>query len=106
MSLTPVKNLEIEQQRGVAIIFVLIAHVAWLSPFLFELLIPVFQQYASFGVGVDLFFCISSYVVAKSYCDYFDYYRKREQFWPAARAFWLRRCYRLLPRPGYGNLSV
>ncbi|WP_414651232.1 hypothetical protein, partial [Escherichia coli] len=61
-----------------------------------EQLIPIFR-YASFGVGVDLFFCISGYVVAKSYWEYFDRYRVRGLFWPAARSFWVRRCYRLLP---------
>lgn len=90
------KNREIEQLRAVSIYLVLVAHVIWLSPFIYERVVPLFQ-YASFGVGVDLFFCISGYVVAKSYCDYFDRYRIRGQFWPAARLFWLRRAYRLLP---------
>lgn len=90
------KNLEIEQLRAVSICLVLVAHAILLSPFIAERLMPVFQ-YASFGVGVDLFFCISGYVVARSYCDYFDRHRANGSFWPAARAFWLRRCYRLLP---------
>lgn len=90
------KNHEIEQLRAVSICLVLIAHVILLSPFIYDRLVPLFQ-YASFGVGVDLFFCISGYVVARSYCDYFDRYRTRGQFWPAARLFWLRRAYRLLP---------
>ena len=90
------KNREIEQLRAVSICFVLIAHVGVLSPFIFERVVPLFH-YATFGVGVDLFFCISGYVVARAYCDYFDRYRSREQFWPAARMFWLRRIYRLLP---------
>lgn len=90
------RNLEIEQLRAVSICLVLVAHSILLSPFIYERLIPLFQ-YASFGVGVDLFFCISGYVVAKSYCDYFDLYQTRGQFWTAARAFWLRRAYRLLP---------
>ncbi len=90
------KNGEIEQLRAVSICLVLVAHVILLSPFIYEHMVPIFQ-YASFGVGVDLFFCISGYVVAMSYCDYFDRYRSRGQFWPAARVFWLRRAYRLLP---------
>jgi len=90
------KNREIEQLRAVSICLVLVAHVSLLSPFIYERVVPLFQ-YASFGVGVDLFFGISGYVVAKSYCDYFDRYRSRGQFWPAARMFWLRRGYRLLP---------
>jgi peptidoglycan/LPS O-acetylase OafA/YrhL len=90
------KNREIEQLRAISICLVLVSHVVWLSPFIYERVVPLFQ-YASFGVGVDLFFCISGYVVAMSYCDYFDRYRSRGQFWPAARLFWLRRAYRLLP---------
>lgn len=90
------KNLEIEQLRAVSILFVLIAHVGVLYPFIFERVVNLFR-YATFGVGVDLFFCISGYVVARAYCDYFDHYRGREQFWLAARMFWLRRIYRLLP---------
>jgi peptidoglycan/LPS O-acetylase OafA/YrhL len=96
VSLKPQKNLEIEQLRAVAICLVLVAHVILLSPFIYERVAPLFQ-YASFGVGVDLFFCISGYVVASAYCDYFDRYRELGKFWPSARAFWLRRCYRLLP---------
>lgn len=90
------KNREIEQLRAISICLVLVSHVLWLSPFIYERVVPLFQ-YASFGVGVDLFFCISGYVVAMSCCDYFDRYRTRAQFWPAARVFWLRRAYRLLP---------
>lgn len=91
-----VKNLEVEKLRALSICLVLVAHAILLSPFIAEHLMPVFR-YASFGVGVDLFFCISGYVVARSYCDYFDQHRDAGTFWPAARAFWVRRCYRLLP---------
>ncbi len=90
------KNREIEQLRAVSICFVLFGHLIILSPIIAQFLLPLFP-YASFGVGVDLFFCISGYVVAMSYSDYFDRYRARGEFWPAARMFWLRRVYRLLP---------
>lgn len=90
------RNIEIEQLRAVAICLVLVSHVVLLSPFIADTLLPLFQ-YASFGVGVDLFFCISGYVVAKSYCHYFDFHRGSGSFGVAARAFWLKRCYRLLP---------
>ena len=50
------KNREIEQRRAVSICLVLVAHVILLSPFIAERVVPLFQ-YASFGVGVDLFFC-------------------------------------------------
>ena len=59
-----------------SILFVLIAHVGVLYPFIFKSVVNLFR-YATFGVGVDLFFCISGYVVARAYCDYFDHYRGR-----------------------------
>ncbi|MET1079417.1 MAG: acyltransferase [Pseudomonas sp.] len=96
MSHASIKNLEIEYLRAVSIGLVLLAHSPLLSPFVGEIILPLFQ-YLSLGVGVDLFFCISGFVVSRAYCDYFDRHAARGEFWPAARMFWLRRAYRLLP---------
>lgn len=90
------RNIEIEYLRAVSILLVLVGHVIWLSPYIGEAVTPSFR-YLSFGVGVDLFFCISGYVVSRSYVDYFDRYAGSGNFWAAARGFWLRRAYRLLP---------
>lgn len=90
------KNREIEQLRAVSICFVVFGHSFILSPFVAERIMPLIP-YLGFGVGVDLFFCISGFVVARAYCDYFDRYRDSRQFWLATRMFWLRRIYRLLP---------
>lgn len=89
-------NKEIEYLRALSIILVLISHYSYMFPFILEKL-PSFIQRASFGVGVDLFFCISGYVVSKAYIDYFDKNKSEKIFWPSAISFWLRRCYRLLP---------
>jgi peptidoglycan/LPS O-acetylase OafA/YrhL len=96
LSVLKKKNLEIEYLRAVSICLVLIAHSPLISNVAAENIFPLFK-YLSFGVGVDLFFCISGYVVSRSYFAYFDHYRGVNLFWPAARAFWVRRAYRLLP---------
>lgn len=89
-------NKEIEHLRALSIILVLISHYNYMFPFILEKL-PSFIQRASFGVKVDLFFCISGYVVSKAYIDYFDKNKSEKIFWSSAISFWLRRCCRLLP---------
>lgn len=90
------KNLEIEYLRGIAIGLTLVAHLAMLLPFYTEFFIRVFNVYGM-GAGVDLFFCISGYVVSKAYLDYFDKHRQQGSYGLATLTFWLRRAYRLLP---------
>lgn len=89
-------NTEIEHLRALSIILVMLAHYNFFFPFILEGTAEIVQR-ASFGVGVDLFFCISGYVVSKAYINYFDSTNKSKEFWPRAIAFWLKRCYRLLP---------
>lgn len=90
------KNEEIEKLRAVAILLVLVCHAVWISPVASIILSSYVRDY-SLGVGVDLFFCVSGYVVARSSYDYFDGFRAKGFFWEAACAFWLRRAWRLLP---------
>ncbi len=90
------KNLEIEYLRAVAIGMTLLSHLPVLLPFYQSQLALVFGAYMPW-TGVDLFFCISGYVVTKSYFEYFDRHRERGAFGIAAQSFWLRRIYRLLP---------
>src|SRR5690554_3247511 len=89
-------NNEIEHLRALSIVLVMIAHYNYFFPFILEKM-PRIIQSASFGVGVDLFFCISGYVVSKVHINYFDSHNKVQAFWPSAISFWLKRCYRLLP---------
>lgn len=96
MTIESRKNVEIEYLRAESISMVLVAHSILLSPFIFEKMVPLFR-YVSMGVGVDLFFCISGYVVSSSYFSYFHKHAVRGDFWPAVRIFWMRRAYRLLP---------
>lgn len=89
-------NKEIEYLRALSIILVLISHYSFYFPFIFEKL-PDFIRGASYGVGVDLFFCISGYVVSKAYIEYFDNNISKKIFFPSAISFWLKRIYRLRP---------
>ena len=89
-------NKEIEYLRAPSIILVLISHYSFYFPFIFEKL-PDFIRGASYGVGVDLFFCISGYIVSKAYIEYFDNNISKKIFFPSAISFWLKRIYRLLP---------
>ncbi|WP_152218867.1 acyltransferase [Pseudomonas sp. SCB32] len=90
------KNLEIEYLRGAAIGLTLLCHVPVLLPYYEAFFLKFFGVYMPW-TGVDLFFCISGYVVSKSYLDYFDRHRQQGHFAIAAQSFWLRRVYRLLP---------
>jgi peptidoglycan/LPS O-acetylase OafA/YrhL len=88
-------NSDIQLLRGVAILSVLAAHVAVVLPesLVWSRYIP--GHYAFFW-GVDLFFCVSGYVITGSLLN------MREQFQEArfsrlAGAFWFRRAFRLWP---------
>lgn len=90
------KNVEIEYLRAVAILMTIVTHVSQLLPVHSELLDKLFTVYYPW-TGVDLFFCISGYVVSKAYLDYFDTGINQNRFGIAAVSFWIRRAYRLLP---------
>jgi peptidoglycan/LPS O-acetylase OafA/YrhL len=83
-------NLEIEYLRAVAIILVVVHHagqfLAWK---------PI--AYFGGGTGVDLFFCISGFVICQSFQPFFDRNRRDGKWWRAVRAFWVRRIFRLVP---------
>ncbi|AOK32154.1 hypothetical protein AQ611_22125 [Burkholderia singularis] len=86
-------NQEIQVLRAIAILIVVAHHAVGLffwAP----------QKWEEIGggmwVGVDLFFCVSGYVIAKGL-----YPRIRDKegvdFWRETGAFWLRRLYRITP---------
>ncbi len=89
------KNLEIEALRGVAIIITIAAHLRLLfpwSPVWFE----AFATHFALGVGVDLFFCISGFVIARSAIRSLSQ-NSDKNFRSAAYPFWMRRVWRLWP---------
>lgn len=90
------KNLEIESLRGVAVILTMLSHLTFLLPFHADTMIKIFARWTPW-TGVDLFFCISGYVVSKAYMETFDQRRQQGLYWLAVQSFVIRRVYRLLP---------
>jgi peptidoglycan/LPS O-acetylase OafA/YrhL len=88
------KNAEIEVLRAVAILFTLIQHLSPLLPF--HGLRTILAVKPFFWGGVDLFFCISGYVITRS-LDKSLSGATPQAFCQAVAAFWRRRFFRLAP---------
>ncbi|CAE6800729.1 acyltransferase [Paraburkholderia nemoris] len=86
-------NPEIQALRAFAVLIVIVHHTAGL--FFWD---PA--KWSDIGqgmwVGVDLFFCISGYVIAKSLLPRLEG-KSGVPFWKEVGAFWLRRLYRISP---------
>ena len=83
------KNSDIEVLRGIAVIYVVIFHaygnlIPWRSPELSAL----FVNFGG-GSGVDLFFVISGFVIARTLIPKLDACADRRQFWVTSLAFWI-----------------
>jgi peptidoglycan/LPS O-acetylase OafA/YrhL len=94
------KNREIEILRAVAITYVVASH--WVPHFLgrFGSLGQAFQRYTATWSGVDLFFCISGYVIARSMLTASRALAasgSNTSFASLAAPFWIRRIFRLWP---------
>jgi peptidoglycan/LPS O-acetylase OafA/YrhL len=87
---------DIEVLRAVAVLFVLFQHVGslfpWTSPIL-ELL----YTYLGGTFGVDLFFAVSGFVIARDLIPRLRAAPDRTAAWRIMLAFWLRRIWRLWP---------
>ncbi|WP_234682874.1 acyltransferase family protein [Bradyrhizobium monzae] len=83
----PGKNLEIEYLRAIAVIMVVLVH----SPVLFP------GMDLGQWTGVDLFFCISGYVISRGFEQSFDEAIADGRWGSVAPAFWVRRVFRLAP---------
>ncbi|MBR1124990.1 acyltransferase [Bradyrhizobium lablabi] len=81
-------NVEIEYLRAVAVLLVILAHLPALFPG-----VNFYGQWT----GVDLFFCISGFVISRAYEQLFDQSIRDGRWWAAAKAFWVRRIFRLTP---------
>jgi peptidoglycan/LPS O-acetylase OafA/YrhL len=81
------KNQEIEALRGIAVALAVTSHGANL---LFWMGDSIERSGYSFWAGVDVFFAISGFVIAKAFAD-------RLGTWREIAAFFVRRAFRLLP---------
>lgn len=87
-------NREIEALRAFAVLFVIAGHINTLL---------VWRQgnhedLFNFSVGVDLFFCISGFVITSAFgAEIAAAAAEARSWWRAAAAFWLRRAFRILP---------
>jgi peptidoglycan/LPS O-acetylase OafA/YrhL len=89
-------NLEIEYLRAIAVLMVVLVHSESLFP----------PTGLGQWTGVDLFFCISGYVISRTFLPYFDRYIAEGRWWSAAKAFWVRRIFRLAPSAWLGMAIV
>lgn len=90
------KMKDLEFLRGIAVLFVMVHHVQndlvfWNPPRMME-----FYQYFAGSVGVDLFFVISGFIIAKTYLASFQV-ADRQEATGNFILFWYRRAIRLLP---------
>jgi len=89
--------MDIEVLRAVAVLGVLFHHLAGN---LFRDPVPLLEAihgWAQPWWGVDLFFAISGFVIARSLIPALRDCSTRQQYWEQTRNFWLRRVFRLLP---------
>jgi peptidoglycan/LPS O-acetylase OafA/YrhL len=92
MPFQTVKNQDIERLRAVAVVAVFLQHVDNLTP-----IAPGYGlifNHITFWTGVDLFFAVSGFVVARSLLDSFDTGITK---WQILKAFFARRFFRLIP---------
>ncbi len=87
---------DIEVLRALAVLFVILQHtfgnlITW--PSMASALIPYFNG----GSGVDLFFAISGFVIAKDFMKRVDGLRDGAAKFEEAINFWIKRIWRLLP---------
>ena len=87
ITVKPGINLEIEYLRAVAVLLVVFVHAAVLFP----------GMNLGQWTGVDLFFCISGYVISRSFEQFFNRAIEDGRWFSAALAFWVRRLFRLAP---------
>lgn len=95
--MTSKRIMDIELLRGIAVLGVLFHH---LTGSLFTDPVPLLEKIHGWGQpwwGVDLFFAISGFVIARSLIPALQGCRTRQEYWQQTRNFWLRRAFRLLP---------
>ncbi|GAA5179044.1 acyltransferase [Niveibacterium umoris] len=85
---------DIEVLRGIAILCVLVQHIPDIFPWSVS---PSDPPRLGWWVGVDIFFAVSGYVIARQLLPALAAAANPEARWSVIRAFWIRRAWRLLP---------
>jgi peptidoglycan/LPS O-acetylase OafA/YrhL len=95
--MTSKRIMDIEVLRAIAVLGVLFHHM---QGSLFTDPVPLLEKihgWAQPWWGVDLFFAISGFVIARSLIPTLQGCTTRQEYWQETRNFWLRRAFRLLP---------
>lgn len=88
---------DIEVLRGIAVAITFYAHVG-ASLFVWgDSTHKFLLQYLDFWAGVDLFFVISGFVIARDLLPRLRTAINTQDFWRITIAFWIRRAFRILP---------
>jgi peptidoglycan/LPS O-acetylase OafA/YrhL len=87
---------DIEILRAIAVLFTMFDHVPFMLPEKSHVIGTIFR-YMTFWSGVDLFFAISGFVIARSLIEKIASVEGREEFWRTSLSFWIRRAYRIWP---------
>lgn len=87
---------DIEALRAFAVLFTIIGHVRRLL-FWGGDVSTYFDGYGAWWAGVDLFFCISGFVIARDLLNRLSHAQTRDAYWRTAIAFWIKRIFRILP---------
>lgn len=87
---------EIEVLRGIAVLCVVAQHWDNLLPHTTPVLASILSMLHGW-FGVDLFFAISGFVIARQLLPTLSQARSGVLFWRETRQFWIRRAFRLLP---------
>lgn len=90
------KLIELEVLRGVAILLTVAAHLSFLITWTSDWQELIGGNHA-FAGGVDLFFCISGYVITASFMRHAPRERSWQAFKEVAMPFWTKRIWRLWP---------
>lgn len=89
-------NSEIQALRGIAISAAVASHLGSLFFFGSDIFSNI-TKYINFWIGVDLFFCISGYVIGRSLIKELSNIGNSTSFLYFSGFFWIKRFFRLMP---------
>lgn len=97
------KNPDIECLRAIAIVMTLVQHAEVLLPWK-DSAYWALREHLGFWTGVDLFFCVSGFVITRALMHWHPVSPGEDRlvsarlgFWRTAGAFWIQRAWRLWP---------